>query len=178
MRKININIHKKVNILYLVIYGGIILIIILVGILPYSLKISYQLKENDKLKYQIKEQKEWGPVYKTLTDAIEDSKSFVLPHPERIALPRLETQKFQADFRNAAKKSGIKIDSFTPDTNTSTSPSTSFLHNIVLKGELTDFRKMLIELGSIPCLDRIEEINIQQGTGSMEFKMKVWAAIK
>ena len=178
MKKININIHQKNSILYLVIYGGIVLIIILVGILPYYLKISNQIKENDKLRYQIREQKDFGPVYKTLTSDIENNNALALPHPEKTALPRSEAQKFQTDFQNAAKKSGLKVVSFTPDINTSASPSTSFLHNIVLRGELADFRRMLIELGSIPYLDRIEEINIQQNTNSMEFKMKVWIAIK
>jgi Tfp pilus assembly protein PilO len=178
MKKININIHQKNSILYLVIYGGIILIVILVGILPYYLKISNQIQENDKLQYQIKEQKELGPVYQTLINANENKNVLVLPHPEKTALPRLEVQKFQTDFQNAAQKLGLKIVSLTPDTNTSANPSTSFLHNIVLKGEFADFRRMLIELGSIPYLDRIEEINIQQNTGAMEFKLKVWIAIK
>ena len=178
MKKINININQKNSILYLVIYGGIILIIILVGILPYYLKISNQIKENDKLKYQIKEQEELGPIYKTLTSNIENINALVLPHPAKTALPRSEAQKFQTDFQIAAKKSGLKVVSFTPDINTSASPSTSFLYNIVLKGELADLRRILIELGSIPYWDRIEEINIQQNTGSMEFKMKVWTAIK
>jgi hypothetical protein len=178
VKKININIHKKESILYLIIYGGIILIIILVGILPYYLKISSQLKENDKLKYQIKEQKEWGPVYKILISTIEDNKKLVLPNPKKTALSRMDTRKFQTDFQIAAKKSGLRIVSFISDINTLASPSKSFLHNIVLKGELADLRKMLIELGSIPYLDRIEEINIQQNTGSMEFKIKVWIAIK
>jgi Tfp pilus assembly protein PilO len=148
-----------------------------VGILPYSLKISSQLKESDKLKYQIKEQKEWGPVYKTMINTIEDNKKLVLPNPKKTALPRIEARKFQTDFQIAAKKSGLRIVSFTSDINTLASPSKSFMHNIVLKGEFADFRKMLIELGSIPYLDRIEEINIQQNTSSMEFKMKVWTAI-
>lgn len=178
MKKININVNKKNSILYLVIYGGIILIVILLGILPYYLKISNQVKENDKLKYQIKEQKELGPVYQTLIKANESKGELSLPHPEKIALPRMDTRKFQTDFQNAAKRSGLKVVSFTPDINTSASTSISFLHNIVLKGELADFRRMLIELGSITYLDRIEEINIQQNTSSMEFKMRVWIAIK
>jgi hypothetical protein len=48
----------------------------------------------------------------------------------------------------------------------------------VLKGEFADFRKMLIELGAVPYLDKIEEISYTQGTESMEFKMKVWIALK
>jgi hypothetical protein len=177
MKKINVNIDKD-SFWYLVIYGGIILIIILVGILPYSFKISSQIKENDKLKYQIKEQKELGPVYATLLSAGKDRNALVLPNPEKTALPRSGAGKFQNDFQVAAKKSGLTIVSFTPEINSSASPSTSFLHNVVLKGELSAFRRMLIALGAVSYLDRIEEISLQQNTGFMEFKMKVWIAIK
>ena len=114
----------------------------------------------------------------TLLNAMKNKDLLVLPHPEKTALPRAEAGKFQDDFQMIAGKSGLKVVSFTPDINTSAGPSTSFLHNIVLKGELADFRKMLIELGAIPYLDRIEEISIQQNTDSMEFKMKIWIAIK
>jgi hypothetical protein len=49
----------------------------------------------------------------------------------------------------------------------------------VLKGEFANFRKMLIGLGAVPYLDRIEEINIQQQPySSMEFRMKIRIAIK
>ena len=52
-----------------------------------------------------------------------------------------------------------------------------FSHHIVLKGELLIF-EMLIELGTVPYLDKIGEISYMQGTASMEFKMKVWIALK
>lgn len=177
MKKININIHKKNSVLYLIICGGIILIIVLAIILPYHFKISKQVKENDKLKYQIQEQKELAPVHEMLIHADENKDTLVLPHPERTVLPRAEAQKFQTDFKQATMKSGLKLIELTPDINTSASPSNSFLHHIVLKGELANFRKLLIELGTIPYVDRIEEMNIQQNTGSMDFKLKVWIAI-
>lgn len=154
------------------------MIIVLVGILPLYLKISGQVEENNKLKLQIKTQKELGPVYQTLVNSNENKKVLALPHQDKTALPRIEAQKFQKDFYHAAQKSGLKIVLFTPDINTSISPSMSFLHNISLKGEWADFRRMLIELGAIPYVDRIEEIRIQQSTNAMEFKMKVWIAIK
>jgi hypothetical protein len=47
----------------------------------------------------------------------------------------------------------------------------------VLKGEFANFRKMLIELGALPYLDRIEEIRIQQNPDAMEFRIKIWIAI-
>jgi hypothetical protein len=177
MNKMSANINQK-NFLYLVIYGGIIFIIILVGILPLYLKASNSVKENEKIKYQIKEQKDFGPVYATLLNAMNNKYSLVLPNPEKKPVPRAEAGKFQDDFRVIVKKSGLMIVSFIPDLNTAVGSSTVLLHNIVLKGELADFRKMLIGLGAVPYLDRIEEISCQQGTDRMEFKMKVWIALK
>ena len=176
MNKINVNINQK-SILYLIIYGGIIFIIILVGIFPLYLKNSNQVKENEKLKYQIKEQRDLGPIYKTL-NTMKGEDLLVLPNPEKTAVPRSEAGKFQDEFRIIANRSGLTVVSFTQDLNKLASPSTSLLHNVVLKGEFADFRKMLIGLGAVPYLDRIEEINIQQNTGSTEFKMSVWIAIK
>lgn len=177
MNKININFDKN-NFLNLIIYGGIVLIIILVGILPLSLKVSGQVKENEKLTYQIKEQKELAPVYANLIAALQKKDSFALPHPEKIPLARSEAGRFQADFRMVAQKSGLGVEAFTPDINSAASPSVSFLHHIVLRGDFSGLRKMLIGLGALAYLDRIEEIEIQQTAGSMEFKMKVWIALK
>jgi hypothetical protein len=67
--------------------------------------------------------------------------------------------------------------SLTPDLTTLAESSTFLLHNAVLKGEFDNFRKMLIGLGAVPYLDRIEEIRIQQNPDSMEFRMKIWIAL-
>ena len=176
MDKIYFNIYKK-SFLYFTIYGGIIFIIILAGIFPLYLNNSNQVKENEKLKYQIKEQKELGPLYTTL-NAMKGKDLLVFPNPEKTALPRSGAGKFQDEFQIIAKRSGLIVVSFTQDLNTLTGPSTSLLHNVVLKGEFADFRKMLIGLGAVPYLDRIEEISIQQGAKFTDFKMKVWIAIK
>jgi hypothetical protein len=177
MKKMNFNIDRNI-ILRLIIYGGIIIIVILVGILPLSLRISKQIKENDHLKYQIREQQELAPVYANVENVLQNKEPLLLPHPEKNALPRAEAGKFQSDFRGLAKKTGLNVVSLKPDINTSASPSASFLHNIVLKGELNGLRKMIIELRALPYLDKIEEIGMQQNTGSMEFTMKVWIALR
>ena len=101
-----------------------------------------------------------------------------MPNPEKKPVSRLEAIKFQDDFREIVKKSGLIIVSFDPDLSTSTGSSTSFLHNVVVKGQSADLRKMIVGLGTIPYLDRIEEISCQQGTDYVEFKMKIWIALK
>jgi len=177
MNKMNIHMNQK-NFLYFIIYGGIILIVILVGIVPLYLKASALAKENDKLKYQVQEQKELAPVYASLQNAMKEDIPLVLPHPGKQALPRSESGTFQTDLNSAAHKSGLKVISFTPDVNTSSAPSQSFLHDVVLSGEWGGLRKLLIELGNLAYLDKIESVEIQQGAHFMEFKIKIWIALK
>jgi hypothetical protein len=175
MDKISVNVSKK-SFLYLAIYGAVIFIV-LMGILFLYYKIANQVKENDRITYQIKEQTELKPVCAALNN-MKNKDTLALPHPEKTAISRSEAGKFQDEFRMIAKKSGLTVVSITQDMNTAVGSSASFLHNIILKGEFAGFRKMLIELGSVPYLDKIEEVNIQQNTDSMEFKMKVWIAVK
>lgn len=176
-KKFNINIDRK-SFLYLFIYSGIILIIVLVGIFPLLYSYKSHLEENKKLKYQIEEHGKLDPIYATLLKAVKNKNLFALPNPVKTTIPRKESGKFQDDFRTIAGKTGLMTVSFTLDLNTLGGSSTSLLHNVVLRGEFANFKKMLIGLGAIPYLDRIEEISIQQRQDSTEFRMKIWIALK
>ena len=147
MNKSNANVNQN-SFLYLFIYGGIIFIIILVGILPLYLKTSANIKENEKLTYQIKEQNDLKPVYSSLLNAMKDKDLLVLPNPEKKPLPRLEAGKFRDDFNAVAKKSGVAIVSFVPDSSTSTGASTSLLHQYCAEGGICRFSKNAYRIGS------------------------------
>jgi len=177
MKKFNINIDQN-SLLYMVICGGIILFIGLVAIFPLFHYNNNLIDENKELKSKIEEQKELKPIYSSMLNILNNKDLLVLPNPEKQAIPRGEAGKFQDDFRNIVGKSGLMMVSNTPDLNSAVGSSSSLLHNVVLRGELANFRKILIGLGSIPYLDRIEDINIQQNPDSMEFKMKIWIALK
>ena len=177
MNKFNINIRQN-SFWYIVTYSGIILLIFLVGIFPLYHSNSNLINGNKKLKNQIEEQKELGPVYLSLLKVTNNKDLRVLPNPKKITIPREEAGKFQDDIRMIARKYGLTMVSLKPDLNTSSGSSASLLHNVVLKGEFANLRKMLIGLGAVPYLDRIEEINIQQYPDSMEFRMKIWIALK
>lgn len=173
----NINVDPK-NLWSIVIYVGIILLVALVGIFPLYKYNSSLIEKNKEIKNQIEEQKELGPVYLNLLKNVDDKKTRVFPSPEKTTISRSEAEKFQDDFRAIAGKAGLTILSFTPDLSTLAGSSTSFLHNVVLKGEFANLRKLLIGLGAVPYLDKIEEINIQQQPYSMEFRMRIWIAVK
>jgi len=125
IKGLNINVDPK-NFWYLVIYGGIIFLIVLVGIFPLYKYNSSLNKENQELKYKIEEQKELGPVYLNLLKSADDKTVRLFPSPEKTTIPRSEAGKFQDDFRAIAGKAGLTIMSFTPDLSTLAGSSTSF----------------------------------------------------
>lgn len=177
MNKFNIDIHQD-SIWYLVTYSGIIFLFVLVGIFPLYHYNSNLIEKNKELKNQIEEQKELKPVYLDLLKTLNNKDLRNFPNPEKKTIPRGEAGKFQDDVRTVAGMAGLITVSLRPDLSTLNGSSTSLLQNVVLKGEFSNFRKMLIGLGAIPYLDRIEEINILQNSDSMEFRMKIWIAIK
>ena len=177
MKKFISNIQQD-SFWYIVTYSGIIFLFVLVGIIPLYHYNSNLIEENKKLKNQIEEQKELGPTYLTLLKVMNNKDLRVLPNSEKKTISRGEAGKFQDDIRMIARKASLITVSLTPDLSTSAGSSASLLHNVVLKGEFANFRKILIGLGSVPYLDRIEEINIQQYPDSMEFRMKIWIALK
>jgi hypothetical protein len=176
MKKINLDIPER-SISYLIIYGGIVVIFVLVGIFPLYRYTSNQAGEIKKIKYQIEERKGLGPVYLNLQKAMESKDLQVLPNPKKTTISREEAAKFQNIFRTIAGKSGLMTISLTPDLSTMAGSSKFLLHNAVVKGEFVNFRKMLIALTAIPYLDRIEEISISQHSDSMEFRIKIWLAL-
>jgi hypothetical protein len=162
----------------MVVYCAIIFLFMLVGIFPLYQYNSNLIEKNTKLKNKIEEQKEIVPAYSTLLQVLNSKDLRILPNPEKKTIPRGEAGKFQDDIRTIAGRSGLMTLSLTPDLSTLTGSSTSLSHDVVLKGEFSNFRKMLIGLGSVPYLDRIEEINILQNPDSMEFRMKIWIALQ
>jgi hypothetical protein len=177
MNKFNINIHQD-SFWYIVTYSGIIFLFVLAGIFPLYHYNSNLIENNIKLKNQIEEQKELGPAYSTLFKVLNSKDLLILPNPEKKTILRGEAGKFQDDVRTIAGRAGLVTVSLTPDLSTSAGSSASLLHNVVLKGEFANFRKMLIGLGAVPYLDRIEEISILQNPDTMEFRMKIWIALK
>jgi hypothetical protein len=173
MKEFKLNLPER-SIWFLIICAGIILIIGLLGIFPLYRSNVNGTNEVKKLKYQIEEQKGLGPIYLAMLKTIENKDIRVLPNPKKTAIPRKEARKFQDTFRKIAERSGLMTASLTPNLSTLTNSSKLLLHNAVMKGEFANFRKMLIGLGAVSYMDRIEEIRIQQHSDSMEFSMKIW----
>jgi len=176
MKKFNLDIPKT-TLNYLIICGGIIAIFLLVGLFPMYRYNIYQTGEIKKTKDQIEERKGNIPVYLNLQKEMESKDVYILPNPNKTTISREEAAKFPNVFRTITGKSGLVVVSLTPDSSNTVGSSKFVLHNAVLKGNFTDFRKMLIALSAIPYLDKIEDIRISQRADYMEYKIQIWLAI-
>jgi hypothetical protein len=158
----------------LVVYTGVIIMISLIGIFPLHRYNDNANKNIKKMENQIKEHIDLTPQYLMLVKNLEKKDVQALPFPKRTRIPQEQSGKFQEEFKAIAIRSGIMTVSIIPDIANLTSDSQYLLYNAVVKGEFINLRQLLINLGSIPYLDRIEEISIGQYPDVMEYKIKLW----
>lgn len=173
------NIIKKIpakSLGYILICGGILFVVIM-GILQFYRYNSNRFLAVKKVQNQIDEQKELRPVYLAILKDMDNKQVYMLPNPVKTKLSRKETDKFQDVFRAVATKSGMKIIYFVPDVNNAANSSQNMPYNVTVKGELTNLRQLLIGLGAVPYIDKIDEMHIKQHSDSMEFKLKIWIAL-
>ncbi len=165
------------NVGYMIICGGILLLVVLLGILPLH---RYNVKRSEVvqgIQGQIDEQKELRQIYQLISQAALKKEDHILPNPVKTKLSRQNMDEFQDAFRAEAAKAGVNILSLMPDVKTMAAGSQSLLYTAMLKGDFANFRKLLIGLGALPYIERLEEINMEQTSDSMDFELKIWVAL-
>lgn len=176
MDKLKFNLPEKVF-KSIFICVGILMFFVLAGIIPLSRYNAHINKEITKLQSQIKEQKDLNSLYEILSKNTAKTHFQDLPNAPKTTLSRQETSRFEDVFGAIAIKSGLKTVAISPELGMLTSSSNFLLYTAILKGEFANFRKMLLGLGNIPYLEKIEEISIQQHPDSLEFKMRILIAL-
>ncbi len=176
MNKLNLNIPEK-SLWYLFVCAGIIVLIGLLAIFPMHKINAHKLNELNKLENQVAAQKDLGPIYLTLTKSMENKKELTLPNPPSKAISREEATKFPDIFKATAEKSGLRMLSITPDLTKISAGQSSLVYNAVVRGDFVNFRELLIGLGDIPYLEKIEEVSVKQLSDSMELQAIVWLKV-
>jgi len=154
-----------------------VLLIVLAGIIPQQISVARLDNKIAGVQFQIEEQKRLQPYYQMLHVGSQSGKSKVLPFPPSVPLSRTKIDTVPSIIRDEAQKAHIDMVSASPDLYTLSGDNKVLLVNTTLKGDFLNFRKFLIGLGGVPCLDSIEEIRIQQNEDSMVFRMKIWLAL-
>ncbi|MCD6487344.1 MAG: hypothetical protein J7K35_08480 [Syntrophobacterales bacterium] len=165
------------SVMYLLMCFVISVILYFVAIYPHQRSISAMDVRTAQVVKHIEKQNVLLPLYNEL---VKESKNKVhgnLPLPDTKRLPRNDIDTIAPLFEEIADEHNMQVVSVSPDALALTEKSSDIMINIHLKGKVLDFRKFLVELGGIPSLERVEEIEIKQEAGYRQFYLKVWLAI-
>lgn len=166
------NIPKHLNQSIVILLAGIsvILIFALIFILPSNRALTKLDAEIGVAKFKIDTQEKLGPLYKSLTEKLKkiDNKA-VLPNIRPIARDQLGS--FNSTIGNMAEKAKLKVLSVYPETSSAEGGSSTY--NANLRGNFSDFRIFLKELGTLPYLESVQDIRILTVSGNREFNIKI-----
>lgn len=168
----NIKIPKRTIIIQLS-WLGALLFLGLVVIFPVqrsTVGLDRQIKD---IQYQIETQKTLQPIYQAQKTKGQTTVASILPTPESGKLSRDLVSVVPSTVRRIAKNSDMEAISVLPDVTSLADQSRHLLVGAVLRGDFMNFRKFLIGVGELPYLERLEEIEIQQDSDFMEFRVKM-----
>jgi hypothetical protein len=161
-----------------------ILVICAVGILAFffliilpSKKTSADLdQEIEKLTVRIEEQRILTPVFHSMLQRAKMEGPSELPSPEKSKLTHGDMNAISTVFQDYAGRHNLKLEEITTDDSSLTLESGYLFMRLRLSGDFFKIREFLIDLGAIPSLEHIEEINIRSTKTSKELRLKIWLA--
>ena len=160
----------------------LILVMCVVGVLTFFLliilpskKTSAQLdREIDKLNVRIEEQRILTPVFHSLLKRAKTAPPSGLPSPEKTKLTHGDMNSISKLFQDIAMRHNLKLEEFKTDVGSMMEDSGYLMIRLRMSGEFYKFREFLVDLGSIPSLEHIEEINIRPVKTARELQIKLW----
>lgn len=148
------------------------------GILPAERSIADLDRKAADLKYQIEEQNTLFPLYLNLKKVTGGTGREALPFPAKVPMPKNSVHQIISMLKEEARKAGMEAVSVSADINIAADGSATRMPVAMsVKGDFLLFRKLLIGLGAMPSFESIEELQIQQRAGYLEYTMKIWFAV-
>jgi len=168
----------KKSIYYLLLCSIGILMFILIGLYPLQSSLSRLDEEIAGIKARLEEQKVLFPLYKELTERVRKKKDSELVHYSgKIGLSIDQIDGISTRFKEMAEERNLETISITPDAKSLVNNSKSMSVSLVLRGDFLKFRKFLFDLETVPYLEHIQEIQIQEALAGREFRLKIWVAV-
>ena len=133
-------------------------------------------QEIGKLNARIEEQRILTPVFHSLLERAKMKGFSELPSPEKSKLSHADINAISKEFQDIAGRDNLKLVEVTTDVNSLMQETGYLVMRLQLSGGLFDIRKFLIDIGSIPSLEYIEQVKIQSGKASKELNLKIWLA--
>ena len=98
----------------------------------------------------------------------------MLPSPEKNKLTIGDMNSISKEFQDMAVRHNLNLKEIKTDVSSMMEDSRYLLVRLRLSGNFYKFRDFLVDLGSIPSLEHIEEINIRSVKTARELQIKLW----
>jgi len=177
MKKILAILPTQSLILFLICGAGILAYVFLI-ILPTQKNSAELDKEIVKIGDRIEEQRILKPVFESLLKKVQKKEPTDLPMTPKAKLDRADISKLSQGLQEMAFRHGLKIQDMNTEVSDLVGKNGYLLMRLNLTGAFMDFRNFLVDLGTIPSLEIIEEVQIRAIEGSREFKIRMWMAQK
>ena len=164
------------SIRYIVICVVGILGFVLLSIFPTYRAIIATDNRIGTLKKQVEEQDVLYPLFEDLVKKSKSDTPSQLPFPKKAKLSRDDTEDISAFFQQLARQNEFKVETIVPDMVSLTDGSGYLKLDTVLRGEFFKLRNLLLQLGEIPYLEKIESIQIRTVGDVKEIRLKLWIA--
>jgi hypothetical protein len=166
----------KKHLITLIACVGALILLIVVLILPSIGTMEELDQEIGTLERDIERQRILQPLYKDIKAKLAYEPSDTLPNPmlEKLDQEQIEEYLYQM-LSKAAANAGLATLDVTPEPESV--KGTGLLRvNFVTRGGFEEFRQLLIELGENPYFRHIEEVNMEEVFGTIEYRMNLWLA--
>lgn len=166
------------SLVYFIACGAGIIFFVFLIIVPNQ-NMSAELDQDiELLNDRIEQQRILRPVFGSLLEKAKREYPTQLPATKRVKLERGDFSKVTELLQDIAGRHDLEIQDIQTDVNTMMTNSGFIEMRIHATGDFMKFRDFLVDLGTIPFLEQIEEIIIRAIEQNREYKLKIWMAQK
>ena len=164
------------NIMVIILFGGGILFFVLLSIFPNYIAYSNIDHDINTLKNQIEEQKILSPIYTDLSDKAKFKDPENLPFPKKEKLSKDETANISAIIQDIIRLNDYTLEHILTDVEGLMEGTGILKMSIEMTGDFMNLRNMILQLSTLPYLEHIEYIRINNYNDKQKVRMKLWIA--
>ena len=162
------------NTFVILIFGGGMLLFILLAIFPNYISYNNIVHEIDALEGKIEEQKILSPIFEDLSRKAQFQKPGSLPFPKPENLPREDTETVSRVIRELAEGYDFTLRDIDTDIESLMTGSGLLKMSVKLTGNFQNLRNLLLDLGGLAYLEHIELIQINSARKKTSINLTIW----
>ena len=164
------------NTFVILIFGGGMLLFMLLAIFPNYISYNDIEHEISVLKYKIEEQKILSPIFEDLSKKAQFQKPESLPFPTADKISPNDTDKITPIIRDIIETNGFTLEKIATDLESLMTESGNLKISVHILGEFHKLRGVLLNLGNLPYLNHIEVIQVNSFGDKNKITLTIWVS--